>query len=398
MSKDELINFIKEIEERRAFTYEDQMKLAFIDSSPFTLWASDRNCKIKFWSGKCERLYGYTKEEVIEKDFVDLFVASDEQKAAREDQISIIDDGAIFHNIANDVGKSGNTLRLLTNCWRLKDPKTGEFWNAEMGLIIDFYNQEVERLETIINESRMLKSKVTEFIGYSKRCKIQFSERKRSINKAIRECDRKAVLLRKRTEFQKRIKEINCRLSRIEININGLIEEYLTKMKCCGSSSECDTLIENFKEEYGSILFKFEDLVTDFQEISLDYDDNSGVVHGKDAILKYTATLHETFFEKAFVLKNIIEQTIEDYKCLEYKKRGSSKILDEYVQYREQISAIINKINSIDEEMYEKVNNVKSEIEIIEIRKTVQSDYDKIAESLETIEKSMKGEESEEVS
>lgn len=122
------------------------------------------------------------------------------------------------------------------------------------------------------------------------------------------------------------------------------------------------------------------------------------MVHGKDAILKYTATLHETFFEKAFVLKNIIEQTIEDYKCLEYKKRGSSKILDEYVQYREQISAIINKINSIDEEMYEKVNNVKSEIEIIEIRKTVQSDYDKIAESLETIEKSMKGEESEEVS
>ena len=55
--------------------------------------------------GQCEALYGYKSEDVLGKDFVDLFVAVDEQKAAREDQISIIDDGAVFHNIANDVGK-----------------------------------------------------------------------------------------------------------------------------------------------------------------------------------------------------------------------------------------------------------------------------------------------------
>lgn len=72
------------------------MKLAFLDSSPFTLWASDRNCRIKLWMGQCEALYGYKSEDVLGKDFVDLFVAVDEQKAAREDQISIIDDGAVF--------------------------------------------------------------------------------------------------------------------------------------------------------------------------------------------------------------------------------------------------------------------------------------------------------------
>lgn len=173
MTKEELIQYIKECKEKRAFTYEDQMKLAFLDSSPFTLWASDRNCRIKLWMGQCEALYGYKSEDVLGKDFVDLFVAVDEQKAAREDQISIIDDGAVFHNIANDVGKNGNTLRLLTNCWRLKDPISGEYWNAEMGLIIDFFNQEVVRLEQIITESRMLKTRVTQFIDCTKQYNIR---------------------------------------------------------------------------------------------------------------------------------------------------------------------------------------------------------------------------------
>ena len=46
MTKEELIQYIKECKEKRAFTYEDQMKLAFLDSSPFTLWASDRNLEL----------------------------------------------------------------------------------------------------------------------------------------------------------------------------------------------------------------------------------------------------------------------------------------------------------------------------------------------------------------
>ena len=37
MTKEELIQYIKECKEKRAFTYEDRMKLAFLDSSPFTL-------------------------------------------------------------------------------------------------------------------------------------------------------------------------------------------------------------------------------------------------------------------------------------------------------------------------------------------------------------------------
>lgn len=156
MTKDELISYIEEMKSKRAFTYEDQMKLAILDNSPFTVWASDRNCIIKLWMGQCESLYGYSKCEALEKDFVDLFVADDEKVAARRDQIDIVDNGAIFHNIANDMGKNGNVLQLVTKCRRIKDPITGEYWNAEMGLIIDYLEQERDRLKSIIVESQRI--------------------------------------------------------------------------------------------------------------------------------------------------------------------------------------------------------------------------------------------------
>lgn len=145
MTKGELIDYIEELKAKRAFTYEDQMKLLILDSSPFTVWASDRNCKIRLWMGQCETLYGFSSKEAIGKDYVDLFVAEDEKVAARRDQIDIIDNEAVFHNIANDVGKNGNTLQLVTNCRRIKDPISGEYWNAEMGLVISYLDQEKDR-------------------------------------------------------------------------------------------------------------------------------------------------------------------------------------------------------------------------------------------------------------
>ena len=56
LTKEELISLLNELEGQRAFTYEDRMKLEILDQSPFTIWASDRDCKITFWDGQCERL------------------------------------------------------------------------------------------------------------------------------------------------------------------------------------------------------------------------------------------------------------------------------------------------------------------------------------------------------
>ena len=116
MTREELLEYIESLKSKRAFTYEDRMKLTIIDSLPFTVWASDRNCIIRLWEGQCEPMYGYKKEDVLGKNYIDLFVAKDEQAAARRDQLEIIDKNATFHNIANDHGRFGNILRLITNC------------------------------------------------------------------------------------------------------------------------------------------------------------------------------------------------------------------------------------------------------------------------------------------
>ena len=385
MTKEELIQYIKECKEKHAFTYEDQMKLAFLDSSPFTLWASDRNCRIKLWMGQGEALYGYKSEDVLGKDFVDLFVAVDEQKAAREDQISIIDDGAVFHNIANDVGKNGNTLRLLTNCWRLKDPISGEYWNAEMGLIIDFFNQEVVRLEQIITESRMLKTRVTQFIDCTKQYKGQFLERKKLVNEAIRECDRKAVAQKKRKEFKAKTKEVKSGLAEIEEKINTIIEDYLNKVKACGSSSECENLIQKFKSDCDGVLFQFEDLITDFQEISLEYDEKGGTIFGKDSLLKDVAVVYGAYYSKAFNLKIRIEKEIDDYKSLGNISE-ESLVLSSLLELREAIESILKRISKIELEVYEKVTQLKSEEEISIIRESVNKEYENIDKCIKEIE------------
>ena len=69
LTREELIELLKDLETKRAFSFEDQMKLLILDESPFTIWASDRNCKITFWSGKCESLYGYTASQAMGQDY-----------------------------------------------------------------------------------------------------------------------------------------------------------------------------------------------------------------------------------------------------------------------------------------------------------------------------------------
>ena len=84
MTKEELIAKLTEFENQRAFTFEDQMKLAILNKSPFTIWASDRDYKITLWEGQCEALYGYSREFAIGKDYVSLFVAPDENRPLEE--------------------------------------------------------------------------------------------------------------------------------------------------------------------------------------------------------------------------------------------------------------------------------------------------------------------------
>lgn len=314
MTKEELIAYIKEMKVRRAFTYEDQLKLIILDASPFTVWASDRNCIIKFWAGQCESLYGFGSEEALGKDFVDLFVAADEKVAARRDQVDIIDNAAVFHNIANDEGKNGNTLQLVTNCRRIKDPVTGEYWNAEMGLIIDYLEQEKERLKLIVAESQRISSCVTQFIDSTSQLKEHFLDRKASLNIAIRNCEKKAISLRRRIEFKRNISGIKIALSDITDKLNLIIDEYYSKIQTCASYDKCEETRQSFSKQYSEILDSFEDIVLDVEEISHEYDIDDAFISERDAILRDIASRSRSLSELAHSIMLSIEKEISDYR------------------------------------------------------------------------------------
>lgn len=391
MTKAELIEYINEAKKKRAFTYEDQMKLMFLDSAPFTIWASDRNCVIKFWEGQCESLYGYKKEEALGRDFVNLFVAPDEQKAARQDQVSIIDNGEIFHNIANDIGKNGNTLHLLTNCWRYKAPGSDEYWNFEMGLVVDFFKQEEARLEQIIAESKRLKEGVSSFIDLSKRYRDQFLERRKSLRQAMQECDQKAISLHKRAAFISRTKPIRTSLEEISENINRLIDISTIEIQNSAVSVQCESLTKQFRDDFEEIMFLFEELVADFQEISMDYLPITGdIAVEKEAILKDLSTYHSSIYDNAYHLKKKIDDEIDSFR-INVTTSVSSVTLAQLERYRDAVATILKQIGTDEVSVYERVHKINSLEDIVPVRKFMSSTFEKHEASLSKIMEKFRG-------
>ena len=380
MSKEELIQYIEELKNERAFSEEDRFLLEIIDNSPFTIWASDRDCKIRFWEGQCETLYGYKKRQVIGEDFVDLFVAEDEQKAAREDQLKIIDHGEIFHNIANDHAKNGNTLRLLTNCWRMKGPNTDEYWNVEMGLIVDFFYQEMERLEEIISESRLYKARITQFVDLTKQMRHQYTERKKSFNEEIRECHRKAVLAKKGQEFNKSAESAKKMLKELDKRLIDLINQYLQSVQGCSSSERCEELTESFKEEFDELIGNFEDGVILFEEMAIKFTPD-GVVLGKDTVFKETSVEFEKHYGVAFDLKLSINQRIDRYKAQVTANRDS-KVLRHYTELLKKVEAIIKRMKTVQDKVFKDIGTAQTYDSVNEIRAYMHDQYNEIENEL----------------
>lgn len=383
MSKEELIQYIENLKKERAFSEEDRYLLKILDESPFTIWASDRDCIIRFWAGKCEYLYGYNKEMAVGEDFVKLFVANDEQKAAREDQLKIIDDGEIFHNIANDYGKSGNTLRLLTNCWRMKAPNSEEYWNVEMGLIVDFFDQEKRRLEEIIKESRLYKARITKFIEFQKLVRRQFNERKKNFSNAIREGLKQAISENKCDEYKEKTEPFKHTLNTLEEKINVLIEEYLQRVQESGSSARCEELEDSFKNKFDDLIDKFEDEVMDFEVIVHEFAPDA-TVFGKDNILKEATTEYSIVIDKANSLLNDVEKEIDAYK-IHVSRNDDSPILQSYLELKNNVRDIIESVRAYQDKIFIEVYTVKKDTEVVEIRSAMHSWYDEMRNRLEQL-------------
>lgn len=376
MTREELVEYIQSLQKKRAFTYEDQMKLAILDESPFTIWTSDRDRKITFWSGKCEALYGYSAEEVIGRDYIPLFVAPDERAAAQKDHLKIIDENEVFHNIANDAGKNGNVLHLITNCRRIKDPVSGAYLNAEMGLIIDYYEDEKEHLNQIIAESRKIKSCINQFDESTAQYKEQFVDRKKSLKSAIREVEKNAIRLRKRTEFQEKIAGVNEQIETIEEELERVTEEYCSAIHLSISYEQCEKVRQEFMDQYNAILDNFENVVLDFEEISNDYDWDAIVVTGRDALMTEIATRNKDLIEYARTLLMDAEAEVVEYKSI--CGGDDSKGLQERIKRRDIISANKKAIDDVADKYRQKAMRAQSQDDLSLIREEMQEEFCKI--------------------
>lgn len=392
MTKDELIAYIEEIRAKRAFTYEDQMKLAILDNSPFTVWASDRNCIIKLWMGQCESLYGFSSEEVIGKDFVDLFVAKDEKVAARRDQIDIIDNEAIYHNIANDIGKNGNTLQLVTNCRRIKDPISGEYWNAEMGLIIDYLEQEKDRLKSIVAESQRIKSCVTQFVEDTNQFKERFLNRKKSINTAIWGCEQKATALGRRLEFKEKILGIRSRLDGLSRKMNDVYDDHILKMQSCASFNRFEETRHSFFGEYERISEALECIALDVFEISCDYDVEQNLVSERDTLMRDIASQFRSLSDLSHNVIREVEKEIADYKNQITVNPGNESILfKSFVDMRRDIMQLKDEAEKSEAESSTKILSAMSKLKLQETKTQVEAKLSILRYKMMEVENKLKG-------
>jgi PAS domain S-box-containing protein len=119
-----------------------RIKLAIFDRLPMPIWACDRNCRIVFWNDGAARLYGYSAEEAIGQDFVDLFVNKPEREKARIDCVDIIDNDKPIKNMADDIDKHGNTRKLVTQCFAVYNVEDHSGLQVE----ISYEVQDIDRL------------------------------------------------------------------------------------------------------------------------------------------------------------------------------------------------------------------------------------------------------------
>lgn len=393
-SINDLIEYIKRLKQKRELTYEERMKLIILDKSPFTIWASDRNCTIKLWEGKCESMYGYSKLEVLGKDYVDLFVATDEKNAARKDQLSIIDNGEVFHNIANDKGRNGNNLKLITYCSRIQDPQSGEFWNAEIGIPIDYYEEEKKLLNQRITESRMISACIKQFTDSQKQYLQQFNERKKALLTAMRECEIKAIKLRKRIEYKKRSNPIDNSILAIENDLDSMSNDYLSRIKNSSTYNECEKIRYNFTKKYDEKLLEFYNLVIDFEEINTELCIEEGeevFVTLNDTIMKDTSSKNNQLTNEVYGLLMKIEGKIEEYNSLGNVNPMSNR-LKRLESLRNNSFQINKDIAQISSEIYSRIISSKSKEETLRIQEEMEERFDEVDKKIKKLRKDINNE------
>ena len=383
MSKEELIEYIRDCQTKRAFCYEDQIKLAILDKSPFSIWASDRDCRITLWAGQCENMYGYKATDMIGKNYIDMFVAEDEKSTAAKDHLSIVDDGKPFHNLARDEHIDGSHPLILTNCFRIRDPKSGDSWYAEMGLNVEFFDDELRKYNEMVTTSQRIKASRHNLESYAEQFKEQISDRKKSLIDSLLEGASCAKQMGKVIEYSVQMRDFIKRLDSVVDEIDKEATNYYTRITSCDVLSDCERIRKEFIAKCDRINTSFALIIIEVLAFLQDYDSANAELAGKrDEIIK-------EINDKEFVIRGKINDIISkindtrDKFILNLKTTGDSTTLSEFDRKINYYYALLRELNELSDKWRSAVLQMRIEEDFRHSRRSIQEDYKRIEEKIE---------------
>jgi PAS domain S-box-containing protein len=132
-----------------------RMVLDVTSRAHMTLWAAagaEENYAIKLWGPGAERIYGHSRDAALGQNYIDLFVDSVERERAVTDHAYLTETGEAYtwDWAAEDHHSDGSIRNMLTHCFRIRHPETGQWLLAEIGI-------EISQLDKANRQLRMVR-------------------------------------------------------------------------------------------------------------------------------------------------------------------------------------------------------------------------------------------------
>lgn len=142
-----------------------------VEESPVSIWACDENWKIAFWNSGAEKIYKCSRDQVVGKSFLDLFVSDIDREQAIIDLARVFNGESIQGYIAEDVLPDGTRRTIYTTVYPIYDDYGSVHLQVEIGLDITEQKQMERALEAarevgkrLTMEAQLSESEVLELI------------------------------------------------------------------------------------------------------------------------------------------------------------------------------------------------------------------------------------------
>lgn len=135
---------------------EDDVSLLFkvLNAANLTVWAADNaenGYAIRLWNSTAERVYGFTHDEAMGANYLNLFVNPAERNLAKADHKRIIHAGKEFgwDFATDDIAKDGTVRTILANAFRVWDEANQRFIVAEVGIDLSEFGRSSQQLNRV---------------------------------------------------------------------------------------------------------------------------------------------------------------------------------------------------------------------------------------------------------